>query len=232
MPSAKPSFSGFSKDLPLFLSDLQRNNKKAWFDAHRQDYEALYLNPAKAFVESLGAALPKSFAGLRAEPRVGGSIMRINRDIRFSKDKRPYKDAMHFIFGYSEGRMADTFGFYLRITSDNLEMAAGKLGLDSAELATFREQVVDPKAGKALRQAIEKVRKAGPYDLPDPHYKRIPRGFDADHANADLLLHRGIFLRTQQPHPAALFDKRAVPFVVDRFKEMHPIPKWIGTHLI
>src|SRR5438876_5955775 len=82
-----------------FLRDLRANNNKAWFDAHRKVYEEYLLEPAKQFVLDAGERLRKIAPGIHAEPRVqGGSILRINRDTRFSKDKSPYKNHLDFFF--------------------------------------------------------------------------------------------------------------------------------------
>ncbi len=230
--NTKPRFEGFSRDLPKFLGQLQKHNEKAWFDAHRAQYEELYLEPAKAFVNALAAALPKSLAAVQPEPRVGGSIMRINRDTRFAKDKRPYKDALHFILPLGAGHRTEHAGFYFRIAPETFGWAAGHFGFDGPRLAAYRKAVADPKAGKALRQAIEKVRKAGPYELPEPHYKRVPRGFDPEHPNADLLRHQGISLHAETRPPKALFGPEAVAFCIDRMKELLPIPAWVETHVM
>ena len=84
---------------------LRAHNEKAWFDAHRDDYERVFLAPALAFAEALGPRLRNIELDVNVEPRVNGSLMRINRDIRFSKDKSPYKDHMDLWFwtGRSEG---------------------------------------------------------------------------------------------------------------------------------
>ncbi|MEM6991152.1 MAG: DUF2461 family protein, partial [Myxococcota bacterium] len=85
-------FDGFPKQTLTFLKGLGANNDKAWFTAHRADYDNYFMEPAKHFVVALGERLAKSSPGIHAEPKVNGSIFRINRDVRFSKDKRPYKD--------------------------------------------------------------------------------------------------------------------------------------------
>jgi len=73
------AFSGISKDTVRYLTQLSRNNEKVWFDAHREDYERLFIEPAKALVEALRAPLKKLDPKIQAEPRVNGSIMRIHR---------------------------------------------------------------------------------------------------------------------------------------------------------
>ena len=128
-------FEDFSRELPTFLGDLTANNSKKWFDAHRKDYEALYVEPAKAFVEAMGPALQKLSPGVRAEPRVNGSLMRINRDTRFSKDKTPYKTTLDLMFTEGEGKMRLCPGFYFRISADELGMGAGMHGFDPDRLA-------------------------------------------------------------------------------------------------
>ena len=85
---ARVSFQGFSKELPRFLAKLQKNNNRDWFERNRDIYEEHYVEAAKNFVATIGPKLQK-IAAVDAEPRVNGAIMRINRDVRFAKDKRP-----------------------------------------------------------------------------------------------------------------------------------------------
>lgn len=84
------SFQGFPPHTTEFLRGLSMNNSRVWFDEHRADYDSYWVEPAKAFVVAAGAAL-QEIAPVEAQPRVNGSIFRVNRDIRFSVDKRPYK---------------------------------------------------------------------------------------------------------------------------------------------
>src|SRR3970282_1259516 len=108
------SFSGFSKDTARFLAGLSRNNDKAWFDAHRTDYEAHFVEAAKRFVEALAPRLKRIDSSLQAIPKVNGSILRIHRDIRFSKDKTPYKDHLDLWFWSGSNRGWGGSGFFFR----------------------------------------------------------------------------------------------------------------------
>jgi uncharacterized protein (TIGR02453 family) len=108
-------FAGFGKDTIRFLSGLSANNKAEWFNAHRADYEAHYIEPAKDFVVAVADPLAKLAPGIHAEPKVNGSIFRINRDIRFSKDKTPYKDHLDLWFWQGE-RKAAISGFFFPLT--------------------------------------------------------------------------------------------------------------------
>ena len=220
-------FAGFPKELPAFLKKLERNNNKAWFDAHRDDYEALYLEPAKAFASAMVPALRTVGKDITCEPRVNGAIMRINRDVRFSKDKTPYKTALHFRFPSGDPRDKGGSGLFLRVASNSLTVAGGAFGFDPKKLDRYRRAVVDPKQGKALRVAIDKVLKAGPYALSDPDLKRVPKGFDPEHPNAELLRFKGFYAHADLPMPKAIFGSQAVPHVIAHFKKLRPVQDWL-----
>jgi uncharacterized protein (TIGR02453 family) len=99
------AFEGFGKETFQFLAELGQNNERSWFEANRKRYEAYYLQPALAFIEELGPMLASALpGGLRFEPRVNGSLFRVNRDVRFSKDKRPYKDHIDMWFWRATAR--------------------------------------------------------------------------------------------------------------------------------
>lgn len=89
------TFDGFPMETVRFLSELSSHNEKAWFNAHRAAYDQYWVEPAKAFVEVAGWAL-QELAPVSYEPRINGSI---NRDVRFSKDERPYKDHGFLVLG-------------------------------------------------------------------------------------------------------------------------------------
>lgn len=221
---AKTTFSGFPRALPKFLTELTRNNDKKWFDAHRADYEAAYVEPAKEFVQAISGPLGKLAPALVVEPRINGSIMRINRDTRFSKDKTPYKDGLHLIF--SEGSRSSA-AFYLRIGPKELAVAAGAFGFDPDQLKRFRAAVVDPKQGKTLRAAITRVGKAG-HELGEPDLKTVPGGFDADHANAEYLKYKGFYAHQTGSIPKEIYGPKAVDYVMARFRELKPIQRWVA----
>ena len=113
------AFGGFPAGTIRFLHELRVNNRKDWFDAHRSDYEAFWVTPAKAFVVAAGELLAEFTPEIRAEPRVLGSIFRINRDTRFAPDASPYKDHIDFWFWEGERRRAVS-GFFARLTGQAL----------------------------------------------------------------------------------------------------------------
>lgn len=113
------TFRGFPKDTLVFLRGTRAHNDKAWFDAHRVDYDEHYVTPAKAFVSAAGPRIAKLAPDIEAEPLINGSIFRINRDTRFSKDKRPYKDHLDFAFWEGERKFGMS-SFFVRVSPDAL----------------------------------------------------------------------------------------------------------------
>jgi uncharacterized protein (TIGR02453 family) len=113
-------FEGFPEETVTFLSDLAKNNKKTWFDAHKNDYERFLVWPARAFTEAIGERLITVVPGIIAEPRINGSIFRIYRDTRFSKDKTPYKTHLGIFCWDGSGPKMECPGFYFHLEPPNL----------------------------------------------------------------------------------------------------------------
>jgi uncharacterized protein (TIGR02453 family) len=151
----RAAFPGFARELIEFLSALERNNDKAWFDRNRKTYERLLLEPAKRLVAAMQPALAAISPGLRAEPKVGGSILRIARDVRFRKDKTPYKTTLDMMFWEGHGRNRETPGFFIRIAPSLLGIGGGLHGLTPQQLERYRRAVVDDGLGAALRRALD-----------------------------------------------------------------------------
>jgi uncharacterized protein (TIGR02453 family) len=137
------SFSHFDPALKDFFAGLRANNSKAWVDDHRADYDALLMEPAKKFVAAMAPAMKKNSPQIQADARVNGSIMRMNRDTRFSADKTPYKTAIHFIFWEGAAKPKDGAGLYLKFDEKEVGMAAGLMGFSPAMLEKYRQAVLD-----------------------------------------------------------------------------------------
>jgi uncharacterized protein (TIGR02453 family) len=220
-------FTGFSKQTLQFLSGLSRNNEKAWFEAHREEYEAHFLEPAKAFVEALAAPLKKLDPRLQAQARVNGSIMRINRDVRFSKDKTPYKDHLDLFF-WSGGpkKSWDSSGFFFRLTAKELLLGGGMHGFVPPQLALYRKNVLDPKRGAELAKLAAALAKKG-YSVRGETYKKAPQGVPAEHPRLALLKHTGIYSGWQGKHPKELGSAQLVGLVLEHFKAVAPLHHWL-----
>lgn len=219
-------FSGFPPETTHFLSRLARNNSKAWFDAHRSEYESFWLAPAKALVTTIGDELTSISPEIKAEPRVDGSIFRINRDIRFSKDKRPYKEHLDFWFWEGERRRAVS-GYFMRITPSGFGIGVGAHGFDKERLGAYRAAVIDPRQGADLAKAVAAVERAG-WPVEGEHYKQLPRGFDAaDAFEARFLRYSALWCGRDEPQPKAIRSRRLIGYCMNRWTKLEPLHSWL-----
>ena len=122
--TSSTTFSGFSKELPSFFRELEAHNNTAWLNAHRKEYETLVVEPAKQLVAALADELDPISPAIRAAPTFKGSIMRMNRAVRFSTDKSPYKTALHSRFWEGKGKKSSP-SLMMRLGSEKLGIAPG-----------------------------------------------------------------------------------------------------------
>jgi len=222
------AFSGFGDATFRFMRDLGRNNDKAWFQAHRTAYEEDLLEPAMAFIEAIGPLLARFSPGVRAEPKIGGSMMRINRDTRFSPDKRPYKD--HLDMTFKLGPVKTSPGYWFRLTPKELILGAGMHMLDKPDLERYRKAVDAERSGAELAKIVTKEERAG-YDVGGEHYKRVPAGFSPDHPREALLRHAGIYVGTDMKVPAEAKTARFPAFCAARYQKMAPLMDWLSANV-
>ena len=141
-----------------FLDELSRNNHLEWFEAHREECERVLIEPAKALVEVLGPRLRELDPKIQAIPRVRGSIKAMERRARFSRREMPrYKESLDLWFWSGRRRAWDNSGFFLRLTSDRLALAAGMIEFQKETLARYRTQVLDEERGAALATLVSSI---------------------------------------------------------------------------
>lgn len=179
-----------------FLAGLERNNNKRWFDAHKAEYQENVLTPLKMLVTALGFALSGKLPGLKHDPRVNGSIFRINRDTRFSRDKRPYKTHAAVFLWVGPAEKLACPGVYFHLDASELMLGAGVYMFARESLDTYRRNVA--AKGGALAKAIAKAETAG-FELGGEKLKRVPSGFPPDHKHAELLKMKGLHVGKTYP---------------------------------
>lgn len=221
------TFAGFTKDTPRFLRALGKNNDKAWFDAHRADYEAHYLEPAKALVVAIGEQLVKIAPNVNFEPRVNGSIFKINRDVRFAKDKTPYKDHIDMRFWEGPDRKTAISGFYLRIRADGIDLGAGAHGFEKQTLAAYRAVLTHEKTAASLEKIVAKIERSGTA-VSGEHYKKLPRGVEPSSEMRDRLArHNALWAGGGEKFPDAFYSGAFVKHCVARYKKLLPIHRFL-----
>jgi len=170
----------FTPELFGFLRALKRNNRRDWFQQHKARYEGHVRQPLLQFVVDFAPRLARISPHFVADPRpVGGSIFRIHRDIRFSRDKRPYKTAAAAQFRHAAGKDVHAPGFYLHLEPGEVFAGAGLWRPDAQALTAVRQAIAEDSAGwnKAVGgKAFGRQCRLGGEAL-----KRAPRGFDPQH---------------------------------------------------
>jgi uncharacterized protein (TIGR02453 family) len=184
------------KEAIAFFKGLEANNSKAWFDAHRDDYQNNVLEPLKFLVMALGAAFSRKIPGLVADPRVNGSIFRVNRDTRFSRDKNPYKTQAGAYLWIGPGEKLACPGLYFEIGPRHVSLGSGTYMFADSAISAYRRYVAEK--GNKLAGAIRKATTAG-FELGGEKLKRVPSGFDPAHKHAELLKHKGLYVMKTLP---------------------------------
>jgi uncharacterized protein (TIGR02453 family) len=210
-----------------FLCRLEASNEREWFHAHRAEYDTLLLEPARNFVEAFGALSERLGEGIDADPRVGRSVMRINRDTRFSRDKRPYKTHLDLWFPQGAGASRERPGFWFRLTPERRILGAGMHHFERPLLEQYREAVADPERGAELVRAIDEVRSGGG-EVGGQTYKRVPAGYEVDERRGELLRHSGLFAWVEYaPPPPETHTGQFPAFCAERYATLLPVQRWL-----
>jgi uncharacterized protein (TIGR02453 family) len=233
MAEAKEGFRGFPPDMLRFYQELARNNRREWFEAARARYSASVVGPAQRFVHELGTRLRSTEKRLLfdAERLNGqGSILRIQRDVRFSADKRPYKTNLGLLFWLDDGRAKKLCPhFYVGIDPQALHLYAGLHGLPPALLLKFRSALLHPRHGRQLETILRALEAEG-YSTGGERFKRVPAPFDQGHPLARLLRYDGVYVERRLP-PREATLAGLTSRCAETFQQVLPLLRWISGAL-
>jgi len=202
------TFDGFPREAFDFFKHLARHNNREWFLARKDVYERACREPMKELVAELGVD-PESTR-----------ITRINRDLRFSKDKSPYRT-------YIAAGVRD---IYLSLSADGLYVGAGIYQPEPAALGRFRDAIDDNKKGAALQKIVTSLKRKG-YQV-DTHERvaSVPRGYAADHPRIELLRMKDIHAGKTLP-PGTVSSRKLVPAIKRVMSDVKPLVKWLQAHV-
>lgn len=216
------SFTGFPKAGVAWFQGLAMAQNKEWFHAHRDGYEQLWLEPINALVAEVSGPLAKLY-GKKLAP---AKIFRLNRDVRFSKDKSPYKTnagvLLHFD-GYPP--MEGPAALYFHLGMDE-EVAFGFYTLEPAALKRLRNAIVDEKTGPALQKLIDAAAKHGLTPMSMEQLKRAPVGLDPAHPRVELLKHKGLALSAGAIPKKVRYGAEFKDWVLAQAEAAAPVVKW------
>lgn len=226
-------FGGFPLETFRFLDELERNNNREWFNARLDTVEQVLVAPAQAFVTAFGKQAGRIYPELVYDTKVNGagSMFRLSRDTRFSKDKTPYKTNVGLRFWLShDERACKRVRLYVHVDSDGVKVYGGEhCHLEPSRLDALRVALVNDGAGR-IKDVMDGLVQRG-FGEDEVRMKRIPRGYPEDHPNADLFRRKSLFVRSPRlPRKIA-----ATPEVIERCvafaAELKPLNDWLGKSL-
>lgn len=207
----------FSSEGLTFLNKLEKNNTRDWFHQHKSEYEDLIRSPALDFIDDMETDLTHiSPHFLAIAKKVGGSLMRVHRDVRFSKDKSPYKTNIGIQFRHEMGKDVHAPGFYLHIESGDCFIGAGIWRPDSNALGKIRDAIIE--RDKYWLSAINDKTFKKYFELSGESLKTAPRGYDKNHVLIKDL-RRKDFIAISRLEDKQVLAKNFMEVVVKRFNQ-------------
>ena len=211
-------FTGFAKDAPGFFHELSIEMNRDWFLANKERYEALWVAPMTALLAAVRAKLP----GKPGAPK----IMRIHRDVRFSRNKQPYKTHIGASIPTAKGHTA----LYMHLGVDEELVGCGAYYFEPAQLAKWRKLVAG-KAGEPLAKLVGKLRAAGYKVGGHDDYVRVPKPYAADHPRAELLKQKGLTAAYPEMPRGLLHKPGLVDWLVTHGKATAPLMAWLDANV-
>ncbi len=213
-------FTGYQTHTLKFLLDLKYNNNRVWFNNNKDSYENFVRSPSLALITDFRQELETISPNFVAIPKkVGGSLMRIQRDVRFSKDKSPYKNNIGIHFRHKLGKDIHAPGFYLHISPENFHLGAGIWRPDSKTLKKIRSFIADnPNAWLDIIGPFSANIKKNDWRVVGNKLKRSPLGFDKNHPAIDELK-RIDFLLQKKIEKEQIMDRDFLIFLKQLYQE-------------
>lgn len=220
-----PPFAGFPKEALAFLRSLKRNNTRAWFERHKTDYEQFVKLPMQSLISDLQGPFRTIAPEFDVSPK--RSIFRIYRDVRFSKDKRPYKTnvAAHFVLrGKPKGVSGS--GYYLHIEPGEVYIGAGIYMPEGDQLKKIRRAIAD-RSEEFLEIITDRGFRKTFGALEGDTLVRVPAGYAPDHPMAQYLKHKHFFVGRSWPEGQCL-RARFVNDVAKTFEKATPLVRFLN----
>ncbi|NOX14805.1 MAG: DUF2461 domain-containing protein [Epsilonproteobacteria bacterium] len=219
-------FNGFKKEGIEFLRELKQNNSKEWFELHRYVWEKNILAPNISFIKDMGETLQILVPTINALPKVGGSLFRIYRDIRFSKDKTAMKSKIGLLFWQGRAHRMQSSSFYMHYDESEYFVASGIRNFKPPLLKAYRRYIQDEKHAKNLHTILKDLTSKG-YSLPEPKYKRVPKEFDKDNNFVYLSLFGAMFAYKQFKIDDIFYKQELLDRLFNIYSDMSNLQCWV-----
>jgi uncharacterized protein (TIGR02453 family) len=214
---ATASFQGFPAEAFEWFRGIETDNSKHYFSTHRETYEVAVRDALQGLLDELAA----EFGGIV-------KMFRQHRDVRFSRDKSPYKTRT---YGVIAQRPDSRSALYAQLSSEGLFAGTGYYVLARDQLARFRAAVAGDETGPELEQAVRSVQKAGVETFGEA-LRTVPRGYPRDHPRIELLRHKSLIGgRRLEPDPDAIGREDALEHACRTWEACAPLNSWLERNV-
>src|SRR5262245_43807871 len=223
------AFRGFDRDAMQFWHELASEMSKEWFVANKHRYQSLWVEPMLALLRDVARGLPRTYKPLAlAEP----GVLRIYRDLRFAKDRAPYKTHIAGVIRLAGAAIAQAgiAVLYLHLGLDEEYVGVGCYQFDERRVARWRRAVVGAP-GRALLQILAGLRRKGYEAGGYEQYARVPKGFAPDHPRAELLKYKGLICSFPSIPAGLLHKPELARWLLGHAKTTAPLVIWLRRHL-
>jgi uncharacterized protein (TIGR02453 family) len=207
------AFRGWPAEAFEFYEGLEADNSKAYWLDHKQAYEDVVRAPTLALLEQVR----KEFGE--------GSIFRPYRDVRFSKDKSPYKTHLGAAIGSRKGVV-----YYVQLSAAGLMAAAGMHGPTPDQIERLRNAVDDDRSGKQIVSIVDNLESAG-YQVGGEELKTAPRGYPKDHPRIRFLRHKGLYAWKEWAPAGWMGNAKARDRIIETWRGLAPLNTWLSKHV-
>ena len=207
------AFQGFPSAALDFYDDLEMDNTKSFWEAHK----AVYAEAVKAPMVALTEALAHEFGTAK--------IFRPYRDVRFAKDKTPYKTHQGAYVA-----VAPATGWYVEVSAPGVRVGAGFYHAESADLARIRDGMADERTGTELAKLLRSLKRKG-FELGGETLKTTPRGYDADHPRIDLLRHKSMTLGRSYGFEPVIHTAELLDLVRKDWRSLRSFVDWVTQRI-
>ena len=222
------AFPGFSKDGDKFFAQLAARQDREWFKEHKGEYASLWEAPMKALMEELAPKLQKQYSGWKLDPP---KHFRIYRDVRFAKDKSPFKTNIAAMVGFPGGEeIGAPAAVYLHFGLEDI-VAAGHWTLPPDKLKRFRKLVDEEKTGAELQKKVDALEKKGFKVEALEALKRVPPGFDPEHPRARLLKQKGFGVSFPKIPAGVRHSPKLAQWIADHSAQAAAVVRWVEERI-
>jgi uncharacterized protein (TIGR02453 family) len=210
MTDASGAFTGIPEAALDFYDDLEMDNTRSFWAAHKEVYESAVRAPMTALAQAL-------------EPEFGtAKVFRPYRDVRFAKDKTPYKTHQGVFVPYAPG-----LGWYVQVAAPGVRVGAGFYDVSSARLGRIRAAIDDDRRGGEVTRMLADLREQG-WELGGDRLKTAPRGYDAAHPRIELLRHKSMALSKSYGFDPVIHTPKLLDLVRADWHAAAPFVQWVA----